>query len=209
MKKLIRVLILAATVLGASVSVPAASGGYVPSTIKVYFLENGKWVNSDTRKKTYSNDGRLKKETTTSKSSLGDDTYTWKNNVLTVMSEWSYGKGNVYTYTYDKKNRCTKFVNDSAAGVSTYSYKWNKKSAKIKQTDGPKTAGKAWTQKVNSKNQIISNTVTYDVDATTKTTYKYYADGKLKQISVKRKGPGFSATEIRKYNKDGYPVSET
>ena len=152
-KRMAGLLIVTALLMLTTLNAFAASGGYVPTTAQVYEYKKGKWVKSYTLKRTYTKDGKLKKQTSTASFSLGDDKYTWKGNYITKASVFTPGKGTIETYTYSKGFR-TKYVMDSAAGITTFKYNWTGKKAKVTKA-GPGYAS-SQSVKVNSKKQVIS-----------------------------------------------------
>ena len=91
-KRMAGLLIVTALLMLTTLNAFAASGGYVPTTAQVYEYKKGKWVKSYTLKRTYTKDGKLKKQTSTASSSLGDDKYTWKGNYITKASVLHRGK---------------------------------------------------------------------------------------------------------------------
>ena len=96
---------------------------------------------------------------------------------------------------------------DSAAGITTFKYNWTGKKAKVTKI-GPGYAS-SQSVKVNSKKQVISKERTQKgSDEKTVNSYKYFGDGKLKQVVSELKGSDYSSKITRTYNKGGYPVSQ-
>ena len=179
-----------------------ASGAYVPTIAKTYIKQNGKWVDSHSKKFVFKKDGRI----TQLEAGFEVRNYSWKGNYVFQQNYTGQGTG-TWTFKYKNGLRQSK-VFESADDTTTYSYKWKKRKASVKYTTvniWNEDAGiTSITTKVNEKKQITSVKTKYRGGLSILETFVYYKNGNLKEKWYKF---GDSGPTITKYNEDGYIIS--